>query len=60
MVNWGFILFAIMVPIGFSHFAYAETITSDQMTLSGDLQNNPTAQEILEKIEKSKRWIEKL
>ena len=40
--------------------AYAETVVSNQVTLSGDLQNNPVAQDILEKIEKSKRWIAKI
>ncbi|MFB5632639.1 MAG: hypothetical protein ACE5Q9_04855 [Nitrosopumilus sp.] len=36
--------------------AYAQT-TGDQTTLSGDLQNNPVAQDILKKIEQSKKWI---
>jgi len=31
--------------------------TSEQITLSKDLQNNSVAQDILKKIEKSKRWI---
>lgn len=31
--------------------------TSEQTTLSGDLQNNPLAQDILEKIEQTKQWI---
>ena len=30
---------------------------SDQTTLSGDLLNNPIAQDILEKIEETKKWI---
>ena len=30
---------------------------SKQTTLSGDLQNNPIAQDILEKIEQTKQWI---
>ncbi|MHA7734581.1 hypothetical protein [Nitrosopumilus sp. S6] len=40
----------------FIHSAYAQTI-GDQTTLSGDLQNNPVAQDILKKIEQSKKWI---
>ncbi|MEX0862318.1 hypothetical protein [Nitrosopumilus sp.] len=38
--------------------AYAQT--NNQITLSGDLANNPTAQDILDKIEKSKRWIKQI
>lgn len=34
--------------------------TSEQITLSGDLQNNPLAQDILEKIEQTKKWIAEL
>ncbi len=60
MVSWGFVITAVVLSFGLSQIAYAETITGNQTTLSGDLKNNPTAQEILEKIEKSKRWIEKL
>ena len=60
MVSWGFVITTIVLFLGLSQIVYAETITSSQTTLSGDLKNNPTAQEILEKIEKSKRWIEKL
>jgi hypothetical protein len=37
-----------------------ETITSEQMTLSEDLANNPVAQDILRKIEQTKKWIEEL
>ena len=47
-----FALFFVMNPV------FADTVvTSEQTTLSGDLQNNPVAQDILKKIEKSKRWI---
>ena len=60
MVSWGLGILVLFLSFGFTHFVYAETITGEQTTLSGDLQNNPTAQDILEKIEKSKRWIEKL
>jgi hypothetical protein len=46
---------SIFFTIFFS-FAYAETV-DDQISLSGDLENNPIAQDILKKIEKSKQWI---
>ena len=60
MVSWGLVTLVTMLSLVSANFAYAETITDEQTTLSGDLQNNPVAQDILEKIEKSKRWIEKL
>ncbi|GBH33411.1 hypothetical protein NZNM25_02020 [Nitrosopumilus zosterae] len=47
------------VALVFINTAYAQ-ITNEQVTLSGDLQNNPVAQDILDKIEKSKKWIAKL
>ena len=34
-----------------------ENIVSEQTTLSGDLVNNPVAQDILRKIEQTKQWI---
>ena len=43
----------------FFNFAYAQTV-GDQMTLSDDLQNNPVAQDILKKIDQSKKWIEQI
>ena len=43
----------------FLNSAYAQTM-GDQTILSGDLQNNPVAQDILKKIEQSKKWIEKI
>ena len=47
-----FTLFFTINPI------FADSVdTSAQITLSKDLQNNPVAQDILKKIEKSKRWI---
>lgn len=39
--------------------AFAQT-TTEQVSLSGDLENNPAAQEILKKIERSKKMIERL
>jgi hypothetical protein len=38
-------------------FAQSPDDTSNQTTLSGDLANNPIAQDILEKIEQTKQWI---
>ncbi|HSA76634.1 MAG TPA: hypothetical protein VLE02_03730, partial [Nitrosarchaeum sp.] len=41
--------------------AYAQSdndvTTSEQTTLSKDLANNPVAQDILKKIEQTKKWI---
>ncbi|MFB5620825.1 MAG: hypothetical protein ACE5RC_06825 [Nitrosopumilus sp.] len=37
-----------------------EPVTSEQITISENLENNPVAQDILKKIEKSKRWIAQL
>ncbi|MCV0367581.1 MAG: hypothetical protein K5798_10025 [Nitrosopumilus sp.] len=54
----GFVVLAF-VALVFTNTAYAQ-ITNEQVTLSGDLQNNPVAQDILDKIEKSKKWIAKL
>ncbi|PIY90073.1 MAG: hypothetical protein COY74_03480 [Nitrosopumilales archaeon CG_4_10_14_0_8_um_filter_34_8] len=43
---------------------YAQTdndvVTSEQNTLSKDLTNNPVAQDILKKIEQTKKWIKEL
>ena len=38
-------------------FAQSPDDISNQTTLSGDLANNPIAQDILEKIEQTKQWI---
>jgi len=45
--------------ISFNGISYGQNdpVTSEQITLSGDLQNNPVAQDILEKIEQTKNWI---
>ncbi len=48
-----------VISISLIQNTYAQT-TPEEGSLSGDLQNNPTAQDILDKIEKSKRMIEKL
>ena len=48
-----------IILISFNGFSYGQTdpVTSEQITLSGDLKNNPVAQDILEKIEQTKKWI---
>lgn len=43
--------------IGSSYAQTNPSNTSEQTTLSGDLANNPLAQDILEKIEQTKQWI---
>jgi len=60
MVSWVLVALTAVLSLGFVSSTYAETLTGEQTTLSGDLQNNPVAQDILEKIEKSKHWIEQL
>lgn len=54
-------LFVILflVGIGVFQISYAQTdvSTSEQSTLSDDLMNNPVAQDILRKIEQTKKWI---
>lgn len=39
---------------------YSFADDSEQITLSGDLANNPVAQDILKKIEQTKKWIKEL
>ena len=51
-----FVLFFAMNSV----FAQSDVETSEQITLSDELLNNPLAQEILQKIEESKRKIAKL
>ncbi|WP_278975992.1 hypothetical protein [Nitrosopumilus sp.] len=41
-------------------YAQEPVETSNQTTLSGDLTNNPVAQDILKKIEQTKKWIRDL
>ena len=48
-----------IISISLVQNTYAQT-TPEEGSLSGNLQNNPVAQDILDKIEKSKRMIEKL
>ncbi len=48
-----------VISISLIQNTYAQT-TPEEGSLSGDLQNNPVAQDILDKIEKSKRMIKNL
>jgi len=48
-----FALFFAINPV----FAQESVDVSEQITISKDLKNNPVAQDILKKIENSKRWI---
>lgn len=57
MAGIGIVLLAVAFFV-FIPAAYAQT--DNQVTLSGDLANNPVAQDILDKIEKSKRWIKQI
>ena len=54
----------VILAIGMAFFTFSMAFaqqspveTSEQTTLSGDLANNPIAQDILEKIEQTKKWI---
>ena len=51
-------MFIVVSITGSQVFAQVET--SEQMTLSGDLENDPVAQDILKKIEQTKQWIAEL
>ena len=42
------------------NYSFAQSDSSEQVTLSGDLANNPIAQDILKKIEQTKKWIKEL
>lgn len=57
------VLFILCISIAIQS-AYAQSdndaTTSEQITLSKDLANNPVAQDILKKIEQTKKWIKEL
>lgn len=53
-------VFASLIFVFNPVFAQESVDTSEQITLSKDLENNPLAQEILQKIEQSKKWIAEL
>lgn len=50
---------ALMIPTVYAQ-TNNDTATSEQTTLSKDLANNPVAQDILKKIEQTKKWIKEL
>ena len=55
--------FGVITIVALSEHAYGQTdsiYTNEQITLSEDLKNNPVAQDILRKIEQTKKWIEEL
>ncbi len=53
-----FLILTIGISSGsFIHSSQAQINTSEQTTLSGNLLNNPIAQDILEKIEQTRQWI---
>ena len=58
------VAFGIIAITAISGQANAQTdndvYTGEQNTISEDLENNPIAQDILEKIEQTKKWIEDL
>lgn len=54
-----FVVFAFAFALN-PVFGQSDVETSEQTTLSKDLENNPTAQDILAKIEKNKKWIANL
>ena len=54
-----FVIFVFIIALN-PAFGQSDVETSAQITLSEDLENNPVAQDILAKIEKSKKWIAKL
>ena len=54
-------VFAVLLLIGFvTVFQAGHAQTGEQTTLSDDLENNPVAQDILRKIEQTKKWIAEL
>lgn len=62
MARIGMVVFGVALALFlFSiNLANAQVQTTPQVTLSGDLANDPVAQDILKKIEASKKQIEKL
>jgi len=56
------VIFVFSAMAGSIQIIYAQSAvkTSNQISLTDDLANNPIAQDILEKIEQTKQWIEDL
>ena len=51
---------SITFQTGYGQTSNNDITTNDQVTLSEDLVNNPLAQDILKKIEQTKKWIAEL
>ena len=59
------LMIILVITLGImTQISYAQTndddMANEQVTLSEDLENNPIAQDILRKIEQTKKWIEEL
>ena len=54
------IIYAFLFGLMMISVNYSFADDSEQVTLSGDLANNPVAQDILKKIEQTKKWIKEL
>ncbi len=54
------IIYACLFGLMMISVNYSFADDSEQVTLSGDLTNNPVAQDILKKIEQTKKWIKEL
>ncbi len=54
------IIYACLFGLMIISVNYSFADDSEQITLSGDLANNPVAQDILKKIEQTKKWIKEL
>src|SRR3989338_9828900 len=54
------IIYACLFGLMMISVNYSFADDSEQVTLSGDLANNPVAQDILKKIEQTKKWIKEL
>ena len=54
------VVFGITVQTSYAQTNNDDVITNEQVTLSEDLTNNPLAQDILRKIEQTKKWITEL
>ena len=59
-MTWPVIPILFVLVFDGSGVAFAEPTISSQVAITQDIQHNPLAQEILEKIEKSKHWIEEI
>lgn len=53
-------LFGFALTVISVNYSFALSDSSEQVTLSKDLESNPVAQDILKKIEQTKKWIKEL